>query len=422
MVAVATDRFSAEKTHAGRQRDMDHIAEWFTCYSFTDLMCVQSKGIQALAGSDPSALRGVLQFDGIEKVLTSCVKPWMFGDPAELILNTTELRTGRIYALSDQNELTKPVEVVRGALASALLPLIGEPVKVAPGNHSQFDVAFDEADPDGTEQAYLDGGIRSELPILPLVRRGAERVLAVGSGASMINETKRIPSALGIAARYIGVNNGAVMETEIDYSQRLAESVRLAEINACMSALDPQGDPTVRAICDQKPGARDQPFCSRWNICHGDLASACTFASAEDFAKKRDEDTKASAARRLEPFWKMTAIFVDQENVDGLAGYNFRPSSLRRLFRAGTEAARVRCVDIASLLGILPSDRKWTSGEIEDVNRWCNARMEDVPTTCKGRLPPDGDFEVRACKMRDKHIDLGVLPAYLDACPNEEPQ
>src|SRR6185437_12875612 len=113
------------------------------------------------------------------------------------------------------------------ALASALLPLIGEPAVFTQGDHSRFDVAYDPKDLARTAPSYLDGGIRSELPILPLVRRGAERVLAVGSGASMVNEVGRIPTAIQIGTRYIDVNTGAVTETEIDYAQRLAESVRL---------------------------------------------------------------------------------------------------------------------------------------------------------------------------------------------------
>src|SRR6185437_1483098 len=299
------------------------------------------------------------------------------------------------------------------ALASALLPLIGEPAVFTQGDHSRFDVAYDPKDLARTAPSYLDGGIRSELPILPLVRRGAERVLAVGSGPSMVNEVGRIPTAIQIGTRYIDVNTGAVTETEIDYAQRLAESMRLAEIDACTSALD---TPEGREACDDAPKS-GEPFCNRFNVCHDDLQNACTFVDGADYEKQRAAADKSSLSRRLEPFWKMATIFLDETNVDGLAGYDFRPSALRNLFRAGAEAARVRCLDIAGLLGILPTGRAPTAAELRDVNRWCNASMDPVKTTCDGRVPSDAAFVVQTC---NDTVDLSKLAAYLDACPGDE--
>jgi predicted acylesterase/phospholipase RssA len=410
MVSVAVDRFSAAKTHQGRQREIGNVAKWFTCYSFTDLMCAQSTGITALVGGDSKALQGVLVFDGIQKLLTSCVKPWMFTDPAELILNTTEFRSGRIFALSDQNELSTIDNVAQAAVASAQLPVIGQPVTGAPANRPPFDVPYDSGDPARTQPAFLDGGIRSELPILPLVRRGAERVLAVGSGPSLIDETKRMGNALDVFSRFVDLDTGAVKETEIQYAQRLAESMRLAEIDACMNALAPDGPPG--AICDGRVEKSPNPFCSRWNICHGDFAHACTYEPAKDYAAARDQEIKHSMAVRLEPFWSMASIFTDEGSVDGLPGYDFSPGALRRLFRAGAEAARVRCLDLATLLGILSEHDYATAEQLRDVNLWCSGAMQDVNTTCAGHVEADAPFALRDC---DKPApDLNACPATED--------
>jgi predicted acylesterase/phospholipase RssA len=424
MVAVAVDRFNSASSHDGRVDEMKNIAKWFTCFSFTDLMCGQSTGIQNLLATGPGELQGVLEFDGIQKLLTSCVKPWMFTNPSELILNTTEFRSGRIFALSDQNELTTVDQVVQAALASALLPVIGDTGKNVPGNQRPFDVPYDSANPDRTQPAYLDGGIRSELPILPLVRRGAERILAVASGASMIQETARLPNALDIFTRYVNVNTGAVTETELEYSQRIAESERLAEIDACMGTLDPgpateaatPAQEEARRICDSapKPGSTN-PFCNRWNICHGKFDQACDYMETKEYVAKRAEEDNETLARRLEPFWKMEEIFVDQDNVDGLNGYDFRPSELRRLFRAGAEAARVRCLDIATLLGILPEDKPASAAQLADVNRWCAVSLDGTSQTCDPVPTTSGDFSLRAC---GNPVDLSKLPKYLDACPS----
>jgi predicted acylesterase/phospholipase RssA len=410
MVSVAVDRFSAAKTQQGRQREIRNVAKWFTCYSFTDLMCAQSTGITALVGGDSKVLQGVLVFDGIQKLLTNCVKPWMFTDPAELILNTTEFRSGRIFALSDQNELSTIDNVAQAAVASAQLPVIGQPVTGAPANHLPFDVPYDSRDPARTQPAFLDGGIRSELPILPLVRRGVERVLAVGSGPSLIDETKRMGNSLDVFSRFVDLDTGAVKETEIQYAQRLAESMRLAEIDACMNALAPEG-PLV-AICDGRVEKTPNPFCSRWNICHGDFANACTYLPGKDYAAVRDQEIKHSMAVQLEPFWSMTSIFIDKSSVDGLPGYDFSPGALRRLFRAGAEAARVRCIDLATLLGILPEHDYATPEQLRDVNLWCSGAMQDVNTTCAGHVEADAPFALRDC---DKPApDLNACPATED--------
>lgn len=398
MVAVAVDRFNAMITSAGRKKEIDNIARWFTCFSFKDLMCVQSKGVdQLFSGSTP--LHGVLQFDGIQKVLTSCVKQYMFDDVSELILNTTEFRTGRIYALSDQNEMTKPFDVVHAALASALLPIIGEPdTDVWDG--VKFDPQYDPDASARTRPAYLDGGIRSELPILPLVRRGAERVLAVASGASMITEVARLENALGVAPRYININTGAAVENEVEYAQRVVEDARQNEIASCTGALA------------DAPQLCDSSVCSKWNVCHDELARACE-PEAKDAHKTEADET---LAQRCDPFWRMVSIFVDNSNVDSLSGYNFQPSELRRLFRAGAEAARVRCLDLSRLLGILP-DGAATSAQIANVNEWCAATMLPASSLCAPDTPkPATTFVARPCL---DPLDLDKLPERLADCPSD---
>ena len=400
MISVAVDRFNAMTTKTGRDQEINNIAKWFTCYSFSDLMCGQSASLFGLTASTPSALRGVLKFDGIEKVLTSCVEPWTFDNFSELILNTTEFRTGRIFALSDQNEMKHPPDVVHAALASALLPVIGDPDRNVWDGVS-FDTQYDAGAPAATEPVYLDGGIRSELPVLPLVRRGAERVLAVASGGSTVTEVGQLKNAIAIAGRYININTGAVMETELEYAQRLAESMRQDEVDACWSALE-KGD---TARCNVVDG------CNPWNVCHGRYDDLCKMPSKEWPKYARDAQEKfgtLTLQQRLTPFWQMESIFMDESNVDGLAGYDFNPSDLRRLFRAGAETVRMRCPDIAHLLGIVPAHSAASPEDLARINQFCAVRMPAQKAICgKDPAPPTG-FVLRSCTTPP--------PPELDAC------
>lgn len=220
----------------------------------------------------------------------------------------------------------------------------------------------------------------------------------------MITEVKRLDTAIDVAPRYININTGSVTETEIEYAQRLVESARQCEIMSCMGALDDNPK-----LCDAKD-------CSPWNVCHDDLAHACQ-SEPKTVSDKRKEEDQQTLSQRLAPLWKMESIFVDNSSVDGLSGYNFQPSELRRLFRAGAEAARVRCLDLSRLLGILP-EKGATATELANVNKWCAASMPDAPTLCGTDVPkPSATFVARACM---DPLDLTKLPSRLDACVVDE--
>jgi len=329
-----------------------------------------------------------------------------FENFSELILNTTEFRTGRIFALSDQNEMTKPDDVVHAALASALLPVIGDPEREV-WDGVPLDTQYDPKDRARTEPVYLDGGIRSELPVLPLVRRGAERVLAVASGGSAVTEVGQLKNAIATAGRYININTGAVMETELEYAQRLAESLRQDEIDTCSSALEP---PQGKKRCDTALG------CDPWKVCHAEYDDVCNLTEDWDVheAKERRKSAKLTLQQRLIPFWQMESIFMDQSSVDGLAGYDFNPSDLRRLFRAGAETVRMRCPDIAHLLGLVPPERAANASELARINEYCAARMPPQNDLCPAQSAnaPAG-FVLRNCKTPP--------PKELEACKDLPP-
>lgn len=396
MVAIAVDRFNSARTTAERERSIDDIARWFTCYSLTDLYCVRSAPITRLFTSDADAVKGVLEFDGIKRVLTSCVNEGMRRNRSELILNTVDFRTGVLHALSDQGDLLTPASIVEAGLASALLPLIGKPVVDLPvGRH------YDPERPEETEPTFLDGGIRSEIPLMPLVRRGAERVLVVASSASVLSETKRLDTAAKIATRYIDVATGGVTESELAHAKRHAESVRFAEIATCQAHMAAEG------------GARCSPAsgCDPWIICATRAWSdACAGAGGSRPARltqrARALAPRSSVPTLVDPFWRVQGLFRDETTIPGLSGYDFDPPELRRLFRAGAEEARLHCIDVARLLGVAPE-----TGPIDPVLqakliRWCSPTLPPHAEVC-GDVPRT-EQGLRRCGEE--------TPAYLDAC------
>jgi predicted acylesterase/phospholipase RssA len=344
MISVATEVFNAAKTAEARKTALDSFVDWFTCLGVADLYCVRDGDATSLLRDQ----RGMVEFDGIASHLTQGLGGIdVFSNHSELVLNTVDFRTGALLDLSDQDELYgNRNEVVRGAIASAVLPFIADPVPHLPTDW--HNPQFPEMRP---LFSYLDGGIRAELPILPLARRGAERVLIVASSASVTGGTTPLKSALDIAIRYIDVSVGGVTESEIAHAERHVESVRLAEVDSCRNELRSVAPSPFDGDDDDDDAVRAQAFCeSNWD----DACAPPPRSGAE--RPRRFSKTPGSAfdltGETLQWLWGTRSFFRNEVEVEGLHGYSFDTGKTRQLFLAGAEAARERCPEIAALLGI----------------------------------------------------------------------
>jgi predicted acylesterase/phospholipase RssA len=376
MVATVVDMFNTRETHAQRGDEMQRLASWFTCSGTSDLYCVRSRPLLDLARDQDS----LLDFDGLTRKLRDNVCCDQVRNSSELILNTVDFRSGRLLALSDQERfaLRSREDVVQGALASAVLPVIARPVYTLPTNY----------DP-GIHQAYLDGGIRSEIPLMSVARRGAERVLVVGSGSSVTGETGPLTDAVGVAARYVDISTSGVVETELAWSQSHVQSLRLSEQDECGDELDEDAG-RFKKLCDANAG------CDRAAICDWRWSEAC--GGARKPASK--PSLTPTLDERLEPVWKMAAILRNERRVEPLHGYTFDPREQRRLFMAGAEAVRVSCVRVAKMLGIpVPDD---ASAPLRSrLVRWCAPDLSrgvcGAPSTSPSAAPPNPPTGPSAC-------------------------
>ncbi len=235
--------------------------------------------------------------------------------------------------------------------------------------------------------AYLDGGIRSELPIAAAIRRGAERLLIISSGPSVMPEASERTNGLDVLVRYIDVSTGGVLESEIDWAPRLAESRRLSEFTECRL----EYDGNASKLCPD--GA-----CNPVALCSGDFGHVCVPAGeADQLAATR------SAADLLSPIWRTTSIYRSDERVPGLPGYLFRRADQRKLFLAGAEEARQRCLEITSLLGLpatVPEDPTWR----KKLLAWCSPTPEPIESLC--RNIPESET-LRSCSQ---HPPPAVAP------------
>lgn len=350
MIVGAVDLYETAENQAA----MDSYLHWFACSAIDDLYCLRDRPIFDLArDGDYAALDGLLRFDGIIEKIRDNYTCSEMRNRTELVFSTVDFRTGRLYSLSDQDRtsLNRPWDVVQAAVASAVLPLFAKPVYNMPVDYSDAGPPF----------AYLDGGIRSELPLLPLVRRGAERLLVVSSAASVTGESKPLDNAVQIAARYIDISTGGVTEGELEHAQRRAESARLAEIEVC--------EETMKSVCT--------PPCRIDKVCTGHWKDVCN----------ADANPTSTIDEKLEALWDVKSVWRDEQHVEQLHGYSFDPQEQRRLMLAGAEAARQWCLPIAKLLGIEAPEKQ--------IHKWCAPAL--APDYCGKETKKASTKQMKAC-------------------------
>jgi predicted acylesterase/phospholipase RssA len=360
----------------------DRFAAWFTCNAIQDLYCVRDGSLFDLARGQG----GVVEFQGIQAQMRHQLRGCAtLRNGSELILSTVDFRTGRLYAMSDLDRcgMRSAEDVVQGATASAVLPVIAKPVEHLPVDYDPS-VSF----------TYLDGGIRAELPVLPLAHRGAERVLVISSSGPMVGETDRLRNAVAVAPRYIGIETDTAAEVELDRAQQHAESVRGAEMDICLDMV-------------ARSGRCASGGCSAVDLCAGRWKHACKASAPGEYA--------AHGAGSIRALWRTTSLFRDEERVPGSPGYKFDPAQQRSLFMAGAEAARVRCVEIATTLGMDELENGGATELRPKVVAWCASPMPPVELLCGTRSR--GEPKLENCPAPGKECSHPTLPQTLKCRP-----
>jgi predicted acylesterase/phospholipase RssA len=357
-IVGATDIFHTNLGDAAARRSaLQRYLDWYLCSSMNDLYCVRGGSAFDLArgaGAKPKYVQdSMLDFNGLAAKIESNYGCAEMNNGMEVILNTVDFRTGRLYSLSDQDPATlrSPWDVSKAIVSSAALPFIVRPIYHLP------------VDPvaDAGNFAYLDGGIRSELPLLALVRRGVERLLVVSSAASVTVDDRELPNGLEMAIRYIDVSTGGVTESELDHAVTRAEASRLAEYEYCRALLHERP-----ALCS---GACDADY-----LCSGDWERVCTHEPGRAHRQQNNDQL-------LRHTFQMTNLWRNEERVVALPGYAFNPVEQRRLMMAGAEAARQKCVQIASILGIEIGTGPRDVDEAT-LYRWCTRRLPTTDEQC----------------------------------------
>jgi len=367
-VVGATDIFHTKLDDPKhRSEKLGDFLNWYLCSSMNDLYCVRNHVAFNLArgdGADPAKVQdALLDFKGLAAKIEQNYQCSEMTNGMELILNTVDFRTGRLYSLSDQDTATlrSRWDVAQAIVSSAALPFI-----VRPTYHLPVDPV-----PDAGNYAYLDGGIRSELPLLALVRRGVERLLVVSSGSSITGDNTPLPNALGMAIRYIDISTGGVTEAEIDSARTSAEASRLAEYDYCRALVR---DDATKKSRGEVGTALCTGTCDADYLCSGDYERVCTRDTKNLHLAQNNEQIVAHT-------FQVTNVWRNEDRIPGLPGYAFDPVEQRRLMLAGAESAREKCTQIATTLGVDVGTGP-DQVDLQKLYAWCTPPLPSVESVC----------------------------------------
>ena len=299
----------------------DLLVDAYTCSVNARLYCVNNAWTTSLATGD---LRGMARFDGIRKMIKASVPQAVASNPTERVAVSVDFQSGDIYSQSDQDpeDASDWDHQVDSVLASIVEPIMAEPIP--------------ELSRDGhpVQGAFLDGGVRSGLPLLEAVRRGAERVLIVNT--SGIEPTRRGPpkNAFKILTRTIELMSGQPRPGELQQGELAAVERRWIEYNVCIDRLGPlaaTAKADVTSFCERREG-----FYPR---AEGMQTAPALFAGPAYF-------------RQVASSWHTSWVFRPEENVQTAEAYAFDPAVMRGLFELGARTFQHRCGEILDLLGI----------------------------------------------------------------------
>lgn len=328
-------------TKAARLRAQELLVSSYTCSTEAKLYCVNSRWDWAL-GDD---LKGLVRFNGIESKLSDTFVADMLTNDLEQVSVSVDLESGRVFTQSDQDPEDFPPGSdlkalrVQGVLASIVEPVLAEPVQDIGSNTKGMFV---------TKGVFVDGGLRSGLPVLEAINRGAERVLVISNSGIEAGPAERPKNALKILFRTLDLLVGQARVAEVQQAEFGAIERRLIEYSVCNDRLKGNADATaVGKFCKRSPEGGFGPQ-------GGVQAATSSWIGPASF-----EEVSSS--------WQSSWVYWP-ENLRGLDGYKFDPKKMRELFAAGVGVFQARCAEVTELLGI--------SGSLTVEE--CNRSADDV--------------------------------------------
>ncbi|QSQ19961.1 patatin-like phospholipase family protein [Pyxidicoccus parkwayensis] len=324
LISTMVDLFHTPGQEARARR---LLLDNYTCTVESDLYCVNSTWIWKIA----SDLRGLVRFDGVQSKLRGAVVPAQFNNDTELVAVSVDFNTGDVYGISDQDpqdidpnasEQQRVEGFINAVVASIVEPVLAEPIPWVPSNAGRL------------QGTFLDGGVRSGLPLLQAVQRGAERVLVISTGGLQAENAHPPPHAVSTLMRTIDLFVTQPRVGEVQQGELAAVGRRFAEFNVCEERL-----------ADVRNTGNVGPFCRR---------TGPGFVPKEPVALQAATSMWLGAARfeQVASSWRSAWMFRPESTLQTASGYSFSPAVMRPLFEDGVKTFQQRCTEVLRLFDI----------------------------------------------------------------------
>ncbi|ABF86465.1 patatin-like phospholipase family protein [Myxococcus xanthus DK 1622] len=340
----------------------------YTCSVESDLYCVNNTWIWKIA----SNLRGLVQFDGIYGKLRAAVVPEQLTNGTELVAVSVDFDTGDVFGISDQDpanfdpnatEQQRVEGIINGVVASIVEPVLADPVPWLPSHTGRM------------KGSFFDGGVRSGLPLLQAVQRGAERVLVISTGGVEPSPENPPDNAVSVLMRTIDLFVAQPRVGEVQQGEMAAVGRRFAEHNVC-----------VERLANVADAASVNAFCRRTGM---------GFVPREPAALKAATSMWLGSARfdQVASSWRSSWMFRPDSQLQMASGYGFSPEVMRPLFKEGVKHFQQRCREVLRLFEI--------QGTLAAAE--CDKPVDDAVSEAEARFAPlaqcmKGKPEQRSCK------------------------
>lgn len=311
-------------TPGHEQAARDLLVSNYTCSVESDLYCVNSTWIWNLAED----LRGLVRFDGIDQKLRAAVVPEMLDNGTELVAVSVDYNSGDTFGISDQDPEQLPPSrndrtegLIQGVLASIVEPVLAEPVPGVPARTGR------------TKGTFLDGGIRSGLPLLQAVQRGAERVLLISTSGIDPSPAPEPQHAISVLMRTIDLFVAQPRVGEVQQAEMAAVTRRLAEYNVCRERLGGIPEAELTRFCRRAGPGFEPP------VEPGFVPTTQMWMGPARF-------------EQVSTSWRTAWMYRPQEGQETASGYSFTPAVMRPLFLQGVRTFHQRCQELLGLFEI----------------------------------------------------------------------
>lgn len=323
-----------------QQTALDLLADNFTCTANQDLYCVQDLSLADAIAADGNVPRGLVNFRPTRTRLDAAIDEKEITRPPEQFASTVEFLRGDVQFVSSAMSKSKYdwLDSLEGSLVE---PLLAEPVPFIRGRAG----------------VWIDGGVRSGLPLTTPLRRGADRALVFVNTALNGVPKERLPSAASIGFRAIDLFSLQPIVGELASSELEATVRRQLEKERCLERLGASMMPERLAELTERCGhSTAQPLFLADEMPHprqGSPKSLRNPTAPMCSTLAPASDTYASSWLFMpEKLPDFAGLNVGEVNWSTLAaiGYEFNPRETWNLFVLGALTAQERCNEINDTL------------------------------------------------------------------------